>query len=140
MYNGYFSALENARAGQQIAADELLRQLMFNQQGLIPVITQCVHSRQVLMQAWMNAEALKTTLDTGRMTYWTRSRQQLWVKGETSGHIQTLVELRIDCDGDSLLCLVEQSGAACHTLRSSCYYFSIKPQNHQVRILTDRPE
>lgn len=140
MYNGYFAALENARAGQQISVDELLPQLVLNQQGLIPVITQCVSSGEVLMQAWMNIEALQLTLDTGQMTYWTRSRQQLWVKGATSGHIQKLVELRIDCDGDSLLCLVEQSGAACHTNRSSCYYFSVKPQQHQAEVLTDRPE
>lgn len=99
--------------------------LRFDSAGLIPCIAQDHASGEVLMLAWMNAEALARTLATGRVTYWSRSRQAFWVKGETSGHVQKLVELRLDCDGDSLLALVDQTGPACHTGARSCFFTAI---------------
>ena len=99
--------------------------LTYNDQGLIPCIAQDAESGDVLMMAWMNAEAVAQTLATGRVTYWSRSRQSFWIKGETSGHIQKLVELRVDCDRDCLLALVHQTGPACHTNRRSCFYTAI---------------
>ena len=98
-----------------------VEELAFNRDGLIPAIAQDANSKEVLMMAWMNAEAVKLTLQTGRVTYWSRSRQAMWVKGETSGHIQKLVEFRIDCDRDCLLLLIDQTGPACHTNRRSCF-------------------
>lgn len=99
--------------------------LVYNDQGLIPVIAQEAGSRDVLMMAWMNAEAVARTLDSGRATYWSRSRREFWVKGETSGHTQELVELRVDCDRDSLLMIVRQTGPACHTNRKSCFFTGV---------------
>ncbi|MBQ0806186.1 MAG: phosphoribosyl-AMP cyclohydrolase [Sulfitobacter sp.] len=96
--------------------------LKYNDAGLIPAIAQDAVSGEVLMMAWMNAQAVSQTLETGRVTYWSRSRQSFWIKGETSGHVQELVELRIDCDRDCLLVVVNQTGAACHTGRSNCFY------------------
>lgn len=100
--------------------------LKYDPNGLIPVIAQDHASGQVLMMAWMNADAVAKTLETGRMTYWSRSRQSFWAKGETSGHVQTLVELRVDCDRDCILALVEQVGPACHTNRRSCFFTAIR--------------
>ena len=100
---------------------ELIDGLRFGADGLIPVVAQQWDSAEVLMLAWMDAEAVRRTLDTGRGTYWSRSRQQYWVKGETSGHTQTVKELRIDCDGDALLLIVDQQGPACHTGLPSCF-------------------
>ncbi|MDF0594911.1 phosphoribosyl-AMP cyclohydrolase [Psychromarinibacter halotolerans] len=100
--------------------------LKFDDKGLIPVVAQDHATGEVLMVAWMNAEAVAKTLETGRVTYWSRSRQSFWIKGETSGHVQTLVELRVDCDRDCLLALVEQEGPACHTNRRSCFYTAIR--------------
>ncbi len=99
--------------------------LRYDAAGLVPVIAQEV-SGEVLMLAWMNAEAVQRTLDTGRVTYWSRSRQAFWVKGETSGNVQELVELRIDCDRDCLLATVRQTGPACHTGRRSCFYTALE--------------
>ncbi len=96
--------------------------LRYNEAGLVPVIAQDATDGQVLMLAWMNAEAVAQTLATGNVTYWSRSRQAFWVKGATSGHTQRLVELRIDCDRDCLLVKVDQTGPACHTGRQSCFY------------------
>ena len=98
----------------------------FNSDGLVPVIAQHHESGEVLMMAWMNRESLIETLTTGQMTYWSRSRKALWRKGETSGHRQTLVEMRLDCDGDTLLALVEQVGAACHTGERTCFFTKLK--------------
>ena len=98
--------------------------LRFDARGLIPAIAQAC-SGEVLMMAWMNVESLAETLATGRVTYWSRSRGALWRKGETSGHVQTLVELRVDCDRDCLLLIVDQVGPACHTNRPSCFYTAI---------------
>lgn len=97
----------------------------WNADGLIAAIAQDAGSGQVLMLAWMNAEALAATLRTGRATYWSRSRGKLWVKGEESGHTQQVREVRIDCDQDAVLLLVEQTGAACHTGQASCFYRSV---------------
>lgn len=96
--------------------------LATNEQGLVPAIAQQHDSGEVLMLAYMNADSLRETLDSGRVCYWSRSRQSLWRKGETSGHVQRLVELRLDCDRDAVLLLVEQTGPACHTHRRSCFY------------------
>lgn len=100
--------------------------LKYDANGLIPCIAQDHATGEVLMMAWMNAEAVAQTLVTGRVTYWSRSRQAFWIKGETSGHVQRLVELRVDCDSDCLLALVEQEGPACHTNRRSCFYTAIR--------------
>jgi phosphoribosyl-AMP cyclohydrolase len=100
--------------------------LKYDDKGLIPVIAQDHVTREVLMFAWMNAEAVARTLATGAVTYWSRSRAGFWVKGETSGHLQCLVEMRLDCDRDCLLVLVEQTGPACHTNRQSCFYTALR--------------
>lgn len=100
--------------------------LKYDAQGLIPCIAQDHANGEVLMMAWMNPAALARTLATGQMTYWSRSRAAFWAKGATSGHVQTLVELRIDCDRDCLLALVSQEGPACHTNRRSCFYTALR--------------
>ena len=100
--------------------------LVYDARGLLPVIAQDAESHEVLMLAWMNSEAVGRTLATGRVTYWSRSRKSFWVKGETSGHIQELVEMRLDCDRDCLLVLVRQTGPACHTGRRSCFYTAVQ--------------
>ncbi|MEL8054771.1 MAG: phosphoribosyl-AMP cyclohydrolase [Pseudomonadota bacterium] len=94
----------------------------FNADGLVAAIAQDAETDEVLMLAWMNAEALTATLKTGRATYWSRSRASLWIKGETSGHVQEVTEVRIDCDQDAVLLKVRQKGGACHTGRKSCFY------------------
>lgn len=100
--------------------------LTYNDAGLIPAIAQDEASGEVLMMAWMNAEAIEKTLETRRVTYWSRSRQSFWIKGETSGHMQELVDFRVDCDRDCLLVLVRQTGAACHTNRRTCFYTAVR--------------
>jgi len=100
--------------------------LKFSEQGLIPAIAQDEATGEVLMMAWMNAESVQRTLETGKVTYWSRSRQSFWVKGESSGHVQELVDFRVDCDRDCLLVVVKQSGPACHTNRRSCFYTAVR--------------
>ena len=100
--------------------------LAYDSRGLIPAIAQDHATGEVLMLAWMNAAALARTLETGQVTYWSRSRAELWVKGASSGHVQRLVELRIDCDRDALLLRVDQTGPACHTNRQSCFYTAVQ--------------
>ena len=100
--------------------------LKYNDAGLIPAIAQDAASGEVLMMAWMNAESVARTLTTGRVTYWSRSRQSFWVKGDTSGHVQELVDFRVDCDRDCLLVTVNQTGPACHTGRRSCFYTAVR--------------
>lgn len=109
--------------------------LTYNSDGLLPCIAQDEATGEVLMLAWMNAEAVAKTLETGRVTYWSRSRSSFWVKGESSGHVQELVELRVDCDRDCLLALVRQTGPACHTNRRSCFYTALREGN-EVEIMT----
>jgi len=98
--------------------------LTYDINGLIPCIAQAEGTGEVLMMAWMNADAVARTVDSGRVTYWSRSRQAFWVKGETSGNTQELVDLRVDCDRDCLLAIVRQTGPACHTNRRVCFYTS----------------
>ena len=100
--------------------------LKYNDQGLIPAIAQEEGTGEVLMMAWMNTEAVAKTLESGKVTYWSRSRQAFWVKGETSGHTQELVEIRVDCDRDCLLLIIQQIGPACHTNRKSCFFTAIR--------------
>lgn len=100
--------------------------LVFNEAGLIPAIAQDSASGEVLMMAWMNAQAIEKTLETGMVTYWSRSRQEFWVKGATSGNTQQLVEMKLDCDRDCLLVEVIQVGPACHTGRRTCFYTAVQ--------------
>lgn len=100
--------------------------LRYDERGLLPAVAQDDRTGEVLMVAWMSAEAVARTLATGRVTYWSRSRQAFWVKGETSGHTQELVEVRVDCDRDCLLLRVRQAGPACHTNRRTCFYTAVR--------------
>ncbi len=100
--------------------------LTFDERGLIPAIAQDAGDGAVLMMAWMNEASVRETLATGRVVYWSRSRGELWRKGDTSGHVQQLVELRVDCDRDCLLLIVDQTGPACHTNRRSCFYTAVQ--------------
>ena len=106
--------------------DILLDSIAFNAEGLVPVIAQQHDTGEVLMHTWMNREALAETLETGRVCYFSRSRAELWRKGESSGQVQHLIELRIDCDNDTLLALVDQTGVACHTGRRSCFFTAVR--------------
>lgn len=108
---------------------EAVQSLQFGPDGLLPAVAQQWDTGEVLMLAWMDAEAVRRTLQTGRGTYWSRSRGEYWVKGETSGHSQQVREVRVDCDGDALLVLVDQTGPACHTGQHSCFdTLSIRPE------------
>ena len=102
--------------------EQLISKLQFNEDGLIPAIAQQYDSCEVLMMAWMNEQSVRETVATGRVCYYSRSRQKLWRKGESSGQTQTLKKFRLDCDADTLLILVDQIGVACHTGRRSCFY------------------
>jgi len=100
----------------------VMAEIRFSADGLVPAIAQAAQTGEILMMAYMNSDAVAETLATGRVCYWSRSRQALWRKGETSGQQQRLVEFRLDCDGDTVLLTVEQDGVACHTGRRSCFY------------------
>lgn len=104
------------------AIDLALGEIKFGPDGLVPVIAQEHDTGEVLMMAWMNRDAVRASLTEGRACYWSRSRAKLWRKGETSGQVQLLRELRLDCDGDAVLLLVDQTGVACHTGRRSCFF------------------
>jgi phosphoribosyl-AMP cyclohydrolase len=104
------------------AAEAVLGALAFDADGLVPAIAQQHDTGEVLMLAWMNRAALEETLATGRVCYWSRSRRALWRKGESSGQVQRLVDLRLDCDGDTVLLLVDQTGVACHTGKRRCFF------------------
>ena len=107
-------------------SEDWLDQVHWDSDGLVPVIAQEETTHQVLMMAWMNRESLRLTLEEGRLIYWSRSRQKIWRKGEESGHIQTLKEIRMDCDGDVLLAkVVQQGGIACHTGRHNCFFYRL---------------
>ena len=103
-------------------ADAILLAVAWNSLGLVPAIAQSRETGEVLMLAWMNRESLAETLATGRAVYWSRSRETLWRKGETSGHVQLVREVRVDCDGDTLLLRVDQTGPACHTGAPTCFF------------------
>jgi phosphoribosyl-AMP cyclohydrolase len=107
---------------ETLSRDEFLKSVVFGGDGLVPVIAQDEKTGAVLMLAWMNRQTLETTLATGDVTYWSRSRQEVWRKGETSGHTQKLVSAHVDCDGDALLLKVDQTGPACHTGNPVCFY------------------
>jgi len=140
MYREFFQALESLADQESLPLDEVIENLSFDDNQLVPVITQDANSKDVLMFAWMNKESLRRTLATRRMTYWSRSRQDFWVKGETSGHTQELVSMAFDCDGDAILCMVDQSGAACHTGRPDCFYLKVDIEGNRVLIVGDTPE
>lgn len=108
------------------AREALIAAIRFDERGLVPAVAQDAATREVLMLAWMNRAAVAETLATGRACYFSRSRGALWRKGETSGQIQALVDLRLDCDGDTVLLLVHQHGVACHTGRRSCFFTAIR--------------
>ena len=110
----------------QPAIDAMLAAIQFDRQGLVPAIAQQHDTGEVLMMAWMDRNAVIETMRSGRACYWSRSRQAPWRKGDTSGHIQTLVDLRVDCDGDTLLVEVSQTGVACHTGRHNCFFRAIR--------------
>ena len=127
-----FKDNEQQPEGFSVPLSEALDNLAFNDAGLVPVIAQQHDTGEVLMFAWMNREAIEETLATGRVCYYSRSRQTLWRKGESSGQTQTLKALRVDCDGDVLLASVEQTGAACHTGRRDCFFWKL--DNDTARI------
>ena len=134
----FFRELENSEPGDQVPFRELVEQLRFNDAGLVPVIAQDVETETVLMLAWMNRVALEQTISTGLMTYWSRSRQKLWLKGETSGHYQSVQSISFDCDGDAVLCKVRQEGSACHTGRKHCFYLGLDVDGETVTITSKR--
>jgi phosphoribosyl-AMP cyclohydrolase len=111
--------------------------LRYDDRGLIPAVAQDHETGEVLMLAWMNADAVRRTLAEGRVTYWSRSRQAFWRKGDTSGHVQRLVEMRLDCDRDALLLRVAQTGPACHTGRRSCFFTTADPEGERERPCRD---
>ncbi|BAO45264.1 phosphoribosyl-AMP cyclohydrolase [Thiolapillus brandeum] len=133
--NAFWQQLETGTVGESVSLDEALAQIPWNADGLIPAIAQQYDTGEVLMLAWMNREALEETLDRERVCYWSRSRQQLWRKGESSGQVQVLKEMRLDCDGDTLLLLVDQTGPACHTGRRGCFYNLVQGD----RLVVDKP-
>ena len=108
-----------------------LQDITFNKDGLLPVISQCVNTGKVLMMAWMNKDALEKTIKSRNMIYYSRSRSQLWRKGESSGNFQKLHELRLDCDNDTLLALIEQTGVACHTGSQSCFFKALDQNTNE---------
>jgi phosphoribosyl-AMP cyclohydrolase len=118
--------LEGYTKNHSLPWQEASQHLPFNQDGLLPAIAQQHDSGEALMMAWMNEEALNETLATGRVCYWSRSRGKLWRKGESSGQVQRLREMRFDCDGDTILLLVDQTGPACHSGRRSCFYNAVR--------------
>lgn len=139
MKRPFFQNLETLGSNETLPLHEVIEQLAFNEQGLISVIAQDTETKEVLMLAWMNQTALQKTLDTGRMTYWSRSRNEIWVKGETSGNYQTLKSMYFDCDGDAVLCLVTQQGAACHTERKNCFYIEAQKLNNRAVVTSSIP-
>lgn len=119
-------------------AAKIIADLTFDRDGLVAAIAQSAETSEVLMLAYMNADAVRETLESGRVCYWSRSRQALWRKGESSGHVQKLVELRYDCDSDALLLQVAQTGPACHTNRPNCFYRAVR--DGQIVVLSEPVE
>lgn len=132
-----FRELEAAAAGTSEPLARVLDAMPWNAAGLLPAVAQDHASGQVLMLAWMSRESLARTLSDGYATYYSRSRKALWRKGESSGHLQKVVSVRLDCDGDALLLLVEQSGPACHTNRPNCFYLEM--DGDRVRVIEGPP-
>lgn len=130
-----FKQWEQLPGKSTLPLTEFIGNLKFNDDGLIPAIAQQHDTGEVLMMAWMNDQSIQESLDTGRVCYWSRSRQTYWRKGESSGHQQMLIAMRADCDGDALLLLVDQKGPACHTNRRSCFFF--EADHDQVTVLSD---
>ncbi|WP_456405341.1 phosphoribosyl-AMP cyclohydrolase [Thiolapillus sp.] len=133
--SGFWKTLETLSPDGSVPLRQALDEIPWNADGLIPAIAQQYDTKEVLMLAWMNREALQETLENGRVCYWSRSRQQLWRKGESSGQVQELREARFDCDGDTLLLLVDQTGPACHTGRRDCFYNLVQGD----RLVVDKP-
>lgn len=129
-------SLESATPGTQVALEAFIAAIPFDANGLIAGIAQQYDSGEVLMLGWLNADALRATISGHEATYYSRSRRSLWRKGETSGQVQRVVGLRLDCDGDALLLLVDQTGAACHTGRRSCFYLRV---DGDVVVVGDAP-
>ena len=117
---------------------EILNQLKTDQNGLIPAIIQDDENKEVLMVGYMNREAVRKTLESGRVCFWSRSRQEYWIKGETSGHTQTVRSVAFDCDGDALLIKVEQKGGACHAGFRSCFFREVSPDGNSTRIVGEK--
>ena len=127
--------LESKASGTIFDLDSILKVLKFNQDGLIPAVAQDIDTKEVLMLAWMDDKAIRSTLEEGQVCYYSRSRKAYWKKGEESGHKQQMVEMYIDCDGDSILLLVNQEGPACHTNRPGCFY--LRAEKNTVTISSD---
>ncbi|MCB1764180.1 MAG: phosphoribosyl-AMP cyclohydrolase [Gammaproteobacteria bacterium] len=123
---------EKFKIGEGLPLAQVLDSLPYNSDGLIPAISQQYDTGEVLMMAWMNREALEETLQLKRVCYWSRSRRKLWRKGESSGQIQILKEMSFDCDGDTILVKVDQTGPACHTGRRSCFYNRVRGDRVEV--------
>ena len=115
--------------------NSIVRLLLFNSNGLIPVITQQYDTGEVLMMAWMNEDAVRETLGTGQVCYWSRSRRQIWRKGETSGQTQKLLDFKWDCDADTILLQVDQIGVACHTGRHNCFYNAVR--DNEIKVISE---
>ncbi len=113
---------------------KFIEQLKFNADGLIPAIIQEQSTGRVLMMAWMNQASLEKTIEVGKTVFWSRSRQKYWIKGETSGHVQVVKDISFDCDGDTLLIQVEQTGAACHEGYQSCFFRSVGTKGHEAKV------
>jgi len=133
----FFKRLESAPVGHSEALSAVLDALPFNADGLLPAIAQDAQTSDVLMLAWVNRAAIERTLDEGYACYYSRSRQTLWRKGESSGHLQALESMHFDCDGDTVLFKVRQTGPACHTNRANCFYLDVRGE--QV-VVASRPE
>ena len=127
--------MESFKAGEGLPWQEVVETLPFNQDGLLPAIAQQYDTKEVLMMAWMNRESLAETIETGRVCYWSRSRQKLWRKGESSGQVQLLKDMLFDCDGDTILLMVDQTGPACHSGRRSCFYNALR--GDQLEVVAD---
>ena len=127
--------LESKASGTIFDLDSILKVLKFNQDGLIPAVAQDIDTKEVLMLAWMDDKAIRSTIEEGQVCYYSRSRKAYWKKGEESGHKQRMVEMYIDCDGDSILLLVNQEGPACHTNRPGCFY--LRAEKNTVTISSD---
>lgn len=127
-----FKKYELLKSGDIQSIKSIIDNLVTNDQDLIPAIAQQFDTGEVLMMAWMNRASIRETLSTGRVCYWSRSRQKYWRKGESSGHEQKLINMRTDCDGDALLLLVDQTGPACHTNRRSCFYMELTQDNAKI--------